>query len=452
MPICIGQHSEAPDLLAAWPLVSLCMEEAPYHPVLPQVKELVETDPEGWCGHLRGRLLEEVYEPQPPLQLHDFWDGRSRQPWCLQPADHLLYTACVEGITPALLAAGINNRALCGPLFAACSGKQWIHEHRCWADLFRARTERAYEEGYRFVAVTDVSNFFASVRHDYLREYLRSLDVSGERLELLFQLLARWFPTGRGLPWNLASHVLCAAFLNQTDRLLLKLGFRHLRMVDDLRVFCKTEEEAQEALQLVRGAFLELDLQINLSKTRVHPLKTLISKSLTKTLHQWTADRIVGTVRRLENTSRPNLAYWPRRFIYHFLGQLYRPYLGYLTSRLPSLDVTLKDFAEGRIPAAYIHLVRDSIPGASLSQETLTALSDASLCVGPRSGLCRLILADAGLSALRPPAPPGDEESELERLETLFFLQLYRPAARSKVLKRFQPRTYLERWALERLR
>ena len=145
-------------------------------------------------------------------------------------------------------------------------------------------------------------------------------------------------------------------------------------------------------------------------------------------------------------------AHFPRLIIYHFLRQLYRPYLGYLTSQLTDLDTTLRDFAEGRIPEAYIHLLRDALRERYLSAGTLHALTGPAISGGERSGLCRLILTETGATPEAPPEPPHPGGFELDRLETLIFLKLYCKDVRNKTLANFQPRTFLEERALESLR
>ena len=385
------------------------------------------------------------------MQRHDFWDGRQRRPWSLQPEDHLVYTACVNSILLTLLSAGINHQALCGPLFGACGGAQWVHSHRSWADLFRARSERALEEGYSHAAVSDVSGFFQNVGHAELRFGLSELGVPAVRLARLFELLGIWFPSGKGVPWNFGSHVLAAALLSKVDRELFSSGYFHLRMVDDVRVFCRNAEQGQEALELLERAFGRLGLRLNPTKTAVVSVKSLVRRSAGKMAHQWIAELVTGAANKLELHSMKGAAHLPRVIIYHFLRQLYRPYLGYLTSRLTDLDTTLQGFAEGRIPEAYIHLMRDTVRERKLSTRTLQALTGPAVSGGERSGLCRLILAEVGATPKAPPNPPHPEGHELDRLETLIFLRLYPPNVRKRTLSKFKPRTFLEQRAFEAL-
>ena len=386
------------------------------------------------------------------MQRHDFWNGRYRKPWSLQPEDHLVYTARVNRLLPTLLSAGVNHQALCGPIFGYCGGVQWIHSHRSWADLFRARSERALEEGYSHAAVSDVSGFFQSVGHRELHAQLMDLGVPAGRLSQLFELLGFWFPSGKGIPWNFSSHVLAAALLSGVDRELSSAGYFHLRMVDDVRVFCRGAEEGQEALKLLGRAFGRLGLRLNPTKTSVVPVKSLVRRSVGKLAHQWIAELVTGATNKLELHSMKQAAHFPRLIIYHFLRQLYRPYLGYLTSQLTDLDTTLRDFAEGRIPEAYIHLLRDALRERYLSAGTLHALTGPAISGGERSGLCRLILTETGATPEAPPEPPHPGGFELDRLETLIFLKLYCKDVRNKTLANFQPRTFLEERALESLR
>ena len=385
------------------------------------------------------------------MQRHDFWDGRQREPWSLQPEDHLVYTACVHSLLPSLLSAGVNHQALCGPIFGACGDGQWIHSHRSWADCFRARSERALEEGYSHAAVSDVSGFFQNIGHAELRLELVELGVPPCRLERLFELLGFWFPSGKGVPWNLGSHVLAAALLSRVDRQLSSSGYFHLRMVDDVRVFCRSADEGRLALELLGRAFERLGLRPNLAKTAVVPVKSLVRHSAGKLAHQWIAELVTGATNKLERHSMKSAAHLPRAIIYHFLRQLYRPYLGYLTSRLTDLDTTLQGFAEGRIPEAYVHLLRDTLPEGNISARTLQSLTGPAVSGGQRSGLCRLILAEVGVRPKAPPKPPHSKGHELDRLETLLFLQLYPQAIRKKVLSKFEPRTFLEQRAFEAL-
>ena len=114
-------------------------------------------------------------------------------------------------------------------------------------------------------------------------------------------LLNRWaVPCGKGIPQGYSSSdILAKIYLDPVDRGMVNAGFKHLRYVDDIRVFCRTSLEAKQALLKLNDLVRRRGLNLQSAKTRiikasdarieidgVSPLIQTISQQIAKELRE----------------------------------------------------------------------------------------------------------------------------------------------------------------------
>ena len=79
-----------------------------------------------------------------------------------------------------------------------------------------------------------------------------------------------WQPTERGTPQGgVISPLLANLYLNPLDHQMEKAGWAMVRYADDFVILCRTEAEAQNALEKVRQWVNEAGLTLHPEKTRV---------------------------------------------------------------------------------------------------------------------------------------------------------------------------------------
>jgi hypothetical protein len=104
---------------------------------------------------------------------------------------------------------------------------------------------------------------------------MRQIRVDEKLLGVLADCLRRWSGSrAKGIPQGQsASNILAKLYMNPIDKGLRNEGFDHLRYVDDLRVFCRSELEARKALHVLNRLLRERGLNIHSAKTYIRPIE-----------------------------------------------------------------------------------------------------------------------------------------------------------------------------------
>ncbi len=133
------------------------------------------------------------------------------------------------------------------------------------------------DQGFRFVVDADIDDYFDSIPHERLFARVHKLPLP----DCFFALLARWvrceaYDGGslrrieRGVPQGSAvSPMLANLFLDELDEAFARAGKRIVRYADDFVVLCRTETEAEAALELTDQLLERLELDLDQGKTSV---------------------------------------------------------------------------------------------------------------------------------------------------------------------------------------
>ncbi len=132
---------------------------------------------------------------------------------------------------------------------------------------------RARDAGLRWVLDGDIEQFFESLDHALLLDFLRE-DVDDARLIALIEM---WLKVGRrardkavGTPLGMVvSPLLSNVYLHRFDLALTRLGFHLVRYADDFIVLGESRAEMEEARRFVAWALGYLRLRLSPDKTRV---------------------------------------------------------------------------------------------------------------------------------------------------------------------------------------
>jgi RNA-directed DNA polymerase len=140
------------------------------------------------------------------------------------------------------------------------------------------RVDHLLKEGNVWVVDVDFKAYFDTIPHDKLVARVEELISDGRVLELLWKYLTAgvmeelkgWEPTEQGTPQGaVISPLLANLYLNPLDHLMAARGYAMTRYADDFVVQCRTQAEAQAALELIQNWAKENGLTVHPTKTRI---------------------------------------------------------------------------------------------------------------------------------------------------------------------------------------
>ncbi len=141
-----------------------------------------------------------------------------------------------------------------------------------------AHVERLVREGWRWIVEADIQTFFDEIDHTRLEALLTTVLPDEPRLRGLIGLWLRvpfsdngaLVPRTQGVPQGSPiSPMLSNLYLDELDEALLDANHRLIPFADDFVVLARSQERANEALELTRDTLERLALRLNPAKTRV---------------------------------------------------------------------------------------------------------------------------------------------------------------------------------------
>jgi len=133
------------------------------------------------------------------------------------------------------------------------------------------------QQGYRYVVDVDIKGFFDNIPHNLIQESVAARISDGNILRTIEKFLnsgvmeeGELMPTTRGTPQGgVISPLLSNIALDHLDWYLEGQGFIFVRYADDFVILCKTQPEAERALELVRAFLKEMELEDSPEKTKI---------------------------------------------------------------------------------------------------------------------------------------------------------------------------------------
>lgn len=215
--------------------------------------------------HLRLQVRSGKYQPQPLLQVHiKKDDGKLRALAIPSVRDRVLHTAACMVLAPVL------EREFEDESFAYRPGRS--------VKMAVARITRLRDEGFRWVVDADIRSYFDEIDHDLMLQCLARHVSDQPFLALIRQWLdATLQPQAGGaiqievgIPQGSPiSPLLANLYLDDLDEAITDNGHQLVRFADDFVIFCRSEEEAHQALLLATREAVKLKLTIHPEKTRI---------------------------------------------------------------------------------------------------------------------------------------------------------------------------------------
>jgi len=144
------------------------------------------------------------------------------------------------------------------------------------------RVERLLSTGHVHVVDADLKGYFDSIPHDRLMDRLKTKIADGRVLSLIESFLKagileggeEWTPEEGAPQGAVLSPLLSNIYLDPLDHLLAQQGLEMVRYADDFVILCRTREDAEAALALVRAWAAEAGLTLHPDKTRIVDSRT----------------------------------------------------------------------------------------------------------------------------------------------------------------------------------
>ena len=215
-------------------------------------------------GTLRDEVLHETYQPLPLLRVELEKPTGGKRPLSIPSVrDRVLQTAVTRVIEP-VFEAGFEDCS-----FAYRKGRsveQAVNRIQC-----------LQRQGYQWVVDADIQSFFDNIDHTLLMQEVGKLIADTGLLRLIQQWLQaavidgeRQFSMHKGVPQGSPiAPLLSNLYLDHLDEALLDNNLCLVRFADDFLILCKSQDRAEQALEITDDLLGELRLKLNTRKTQI---------------------------------------------------------------------------------------------------------------------------------------------------------------------------------------
>lgn len=138
------------------------------------------------------------------------------------------------------------------------------------------RVEELLRAGYTHVVDVDIKGYFDTISHERLMKGVRERIADGRVLEMIEGFLKQgvvegenWQEAKEGTPQGgVISPLLANIYLDPLDKKISESGYEMVRYADDMVILCRSREEADAALEELKGWMAEAKLTLHPEKTR----------------------------------------------------------------------------------------------------------------------------------------------------------------------------------------
>jgi RNA-directed DNA polymerase len=215
--------------------------------------------------HLHASLQAETYVPQ-----------AVRRVWIPKPGTNQQRPLGIPTVRDRVAQAAL--RTVLEPIFERDFAEQsyGFRPGRGCQDAL-ARVDELLEAGYTYVVDADLKSYFDTIPHDKLMEQLRQKVADGRVLALIEAFLMagildgleEWTPEEGSPQGSVISPLLSNIYLDPLDHRMAAAGFQMVRYADDFVVLCRSRQEAEAALKVIRQWVTEAGLTLHPEKTRI---------------------------------------------------------------------------------------------------------------------------------------------------------------------------------------
>jgi hypothetical protein len=191
----------------------------------------------------------------------------------LDPIDSLVFAAIIRkwGSHIERIRIPVNEQRVFSHRFSPTPDGRFYGDASGWHEFWERSVELASRDGVTHVLMADVVDYYNQVFHHVLENQLddaglpKPIWLAIKRLVThLTQSVSRGLPVGPH-----PAHLLAEVALNPIDRSIIAHGMDFCRFVDDIHIFCQSEQEAVIAAQELAGILDDQQrLALHKQKTR----------------------------------------------------------------------------------------------------------------------------------------------------------------------------------------
>lgn len=229
----------------------------------------------------RRRLPEAIWELSDALKAGTFRPQAIRRVHIPKPGTNETRPLGIPTVRDRVVQAAIVN--VIEPIFERDFAKHsyGFRPGRGCKDALR-RVDTLLKQGYVHIVDADLKGYFDSIPHDRLLARLEAKIADGPLLGLIGSFLkadildeaSHWTPEQGAPQGAVLSPLLSNVYLDPLDHLMAGHGFEMVRYADDFVILCRTAEEAERALELVRQWVAAEGLVLHPTKTRIVDSRT----------------------------------------------------------------------------------------------------------------------------------------------------------------------------------
>ena len=222
------------------------------------------------------RLTENLDYLHTSLQAETYVPQAVRRVWIPKPGTNQQRPLGIPTVRDRVVQAAL--RSVLEPIFERDFAEQsyGFRPGRSCQDAL-ARVDELLKAGYTYVVDADLKSYFDTIPHDKLMDRLRQKVADSRVLALIVAFLKagildgakEWTPEEGSPQGSVISPLLSNIYLDPLDHQMAAAGFQMVRYADDFVVLCRSRQEAEAALEVIRRWVTEAGLTLHPEKTRI---------------------------------------------------------------------------------------------------------------------------------------------------------------------------------------
>lgn len=282
-----------PRLQSTWRILRKEISKAPVRDCLDYLEN--DATSYSWLKQIQERLLDGTYRPHPPGRREEAKSNGAYRVITVPAIDdvavfrHLadyVYRRAKMYEPPGSYFSRRFAFAPIGKKMDRLSDTDYLAFFDVWLRYNYYRKHLGLCDLFKYVVVTDITNYFESIQHTLLLEYLATYGVPREALGVLGKLLDVLRPTAghsaspsMGLPVDIydCSRTLAHIFLFEHDRRIAaevgKSGY--IRWMDDQNIGVRSKVEGRRIIRKMVESLASQRLSVNAGKTKILSPKDL---------------------------------------------------------------------------------------------------------------------------------------------------------------------------------
>lgn len=274
-------------LLRTWIEIRNALKAVEVRDCLDYIEYQIETRERLW--DLRQRILSGEYEPIAPSRYENAKTGGSYRVITIPALDDLIvyrlisdqiYSRARINESPSAYYSRRHGLTPIGQKVDRVDSEDYQKFFPVWRRYNQYRSKTLLHGLYDILVITDISNYFDSIQHSLLFEYLMPLGLPREAIGLLGRLVlalrpqSGFSPTPQmGLPVDEydCSRQIAHVFLFEHDqRVIAEVGGdNYVRWMDDQNIGVPGNTRARQVIHLLTSSLAEQRLTLNTGKTKV---------------------------------------------------------------------------------------------------------------------------------------------------------------------------------------